>query len=128
MPLNVFKGFWQQMTSELGELEGNYSFAKNEANNRIKQRLTFNKGIVDMTVFFNKDGKIEGIQNASPIAKDTNQAFTTKLITLANDELMVDGYILKQQDDLFLKFTRDTNNQITGLSYNQQGQHVAIKQ
>jgi len=128
VPLNVFEGFWQQMASELGALEDNYSYAKNESHNQIKQRLIFNKGIVDMTVFFNKDGKIEGIQNASPIAKDTNQRFTTNLITLENGQLMVDGYVLKQQDDLFLKFTRNANNKITGLSYNQQGQHVATKQ
>jgi CubicO group peptidase (beta-lactamase class C family) len=126
-PLNVFEGFWQQLESELGVLEDNYSFSKSSDNSQIQQRLIFKEGIVDMTVFFNNEGKIGGIRNSSPVSKDNN-SFTTKLLTLKDDQLLVDGYLIKQREDLIFKFTRDGENQITGFSYNQMGEHVAVKQ
>jgi len=126
-PLNVFEGFWQQLISELGTLESNYSFSKSDDNSEIQQRLIFAKGIVDMSVFFDKDGQIRGIQNSSPIAKE-NTAFISKLLHLQNDKLLIDGYVIKQQQDLILTFTRNNKNQITGFSYQQMGEHKATKQ
>ena len=126
-PLDVFQGFWQQLEAELGALESHYSFSKSNDNDEIQQRLIFEKGIVDMSVFFDKDGKIKGIQNSSPIPKEDN-GFTSKLLSIEGDKLLIDGYVIKQQQDLILKFTRNNKNQITGFSYNQMVEHQAIKQ
>lgn len=128
MPLNVFEGFWQQLEAELGALKANYSFSKSSDNRQVQQRLIFKEGIVDMGVFFNDDGEIEGIQNSSPVPKESKCCFSAKLLTQENDQLLIDGYVIKQQDDLFLNFTRDSENKITGFSYEQLGKHLAIKQ
>jgi CubicO group peptidase (beta-lactamase class C family) len=127
-PTSMFSNFWKQLESELGSLEDNYSFAKTDDNSEIQQRLVFDKGIVDMAIFFNNEGRIKGIQNSSPIAKDNVNSFTTTLLTQKDDQLLIDGYVMKKGDDLFLKFTRDKKNQISGFSYNQMGEHQAVKQ
>jgi CubicO group peptidase (beta-lactamase class C family) len=127
LPANVFEEFWQQLTTELGSLEANYSFAKSKNKDQVQQRLIFKNGIVDMGVFFNSEGKIEGIQNSDPIAKATNTHFSTALLPQKNDQLLVDGYVIKQDEDLFLKFTRNDKNQVVGFSYNQMGEHSAVK-
>jgi len=126
-PTSMFANFWQQLESELGTLEDNYSFAKTNDNSEIQQRLIFEKGIVDMTIFFNSEGKIKGIQNSSPISKSNINGFTTSLLTQKNDQLLIDGYVIKKGDDLFLKFIRNDKNQISGFRYNQMGVHEAVK-
>jgi len=126
LPASVFEGFWQQLVSQLGTLEKNYSFSISN-NNQIQQRLIFQSGIVDMGVSFNSEGEIEGIKNSSPIPRDNGEQFSTMLLTQKNDQLLVDGYVLKQNKDLFLKFTRDSKNMVIGFSYNQMGEHVAVK-
>lgn len=127
LPASVFAGFWQQLTSELGSLESNYSFAKSHDRQEISQRLIFEKGIVDMAVFFNEQGRIEGISNSSPISKVSSFGFESELLLQGNNQLMIDGYVLKKSQDLILNFTRNKQNEITGFSYHQMGQHVATK-
>jgi len=128
LPSSVFEGFWKQLESKLGALEDNYSFSKNNENSEVQQRLIFESGIVDMAIFFDKEGKIKGIQNSPPIPRDDNRRLSVKLLQQKDDQLMIDGYVIKEESDLFLKFTRDSKNQITGFNYKQMGQHVAIKQ
>jgi CubicO group peptidase (beta-lactamase class C family) len=126
-PLSMFSGFWQELESQFGALEENYSFSKSSDDGQIQQRLVFEGAIVDMAIFFNGEGKIEGIQNSAPVSKEEGEAFSTNLLSQKNDQLLVDGYVLKQGEDLFLKFTRNEKNQISGFSYNQKGNHVAVK-
>jgi len=54
--------------------------------------------------------------------------FETEPKQLVDDSLLVDGYVLKQADDLFLKFKRNNKNQVVGFSYNQMGKHTAKKE
>ena len=40
---------------------------------------------------------------------------------------MIDGYVLKQPQDFILTFTRNKQGNVTGFSYQQMGEHIAVK-